>query len=366
MTTSPIDTTDSSADSRDAQGPPACAAPSGADERARRGGLWPLSVAPMMERTDRHYRWIARRLTKRTLLYTEMVTTGAILHGDRDEILGFSPEDESPVALQLGGDDPAELATCARIGVDLGYDEINLNVGCPSDAVQRGRFGACLMGEPTRVADAVAAMRAAVPVPVTVKHRIGIDDRDRYEDLENFVATVAAAGCDRFTVHARKAWLSGLSPKQNRTVPPLRYEDVYRLKREHPDLVIEINGGIRTLEATRDHLEHVDGVMIGRAAYDDPMLLAHADRVIFEDADADESTTRRALLELTIPYAETWHGRGLPLRVIARHLHGLFCGVAGARAWKRTLADRVLRRDATPDEFRAAIRALPDAALDRR
>ena len=332
----------------------------------RRGGLWPLSVAPMMERTDRHFRWIARRLTKRTLLYTEMVTTGAVLHGDRDEILGWSPEDEAPVALQLGGDDPADLATCARIGVELGYDEINLNVGCPSDAVQRGRFGACLMGEPQRVADAVAAMRAAVAVPVTVKHRIGIDDRDRYEDLENFVRIVAAAGCDRFTVHARKAWLNGLSPKQNRTVPPLRYEDVHRLKREHPDLVIEINGGIRTLDATLEQLELVNGVMIGRAAYDDPMMLARADERIFLEENANAALTRRELLEQTLPYIETWHARGLPLRVIARHLHGLFSGVPGARAWKRALADRVLRRDATPEAFRTAIRSVPDTALDRR
>ncbi|MDX1387987.1 MAG: tRNA dihydrouridine(20/20a) synthase DusA, partial [Acidobacteriota bacterium] len=244
---------------------------------SRRGRAYPLSVAPMMDRTDRHYRRFVREITRRTLLYTEMITTGAVLQGDRDFLLGFSPE-ERPLALQLGGDDPEALSECARIAEDRGYDEVNLNVGCPSDRVRQGRFGACLMAEPERVADAVAAMREATSVPVTVKHRIGIDDLDRYEDMALFVRTVAGAGCDRFSVHARKAVLGGLSPKANRTVPPLRYEDVHRLKREHPGLRIEINGGIASLEEVRRQLEFVDGVMIGRAAYDDPFLLSTVDR----------------------------------------------------------------------------------------
>ena len=231
----------------------------------------------MMDRTDRHFRFFLRRITRHTLLYTEMVTTGAVIHGDRERLLGFDLR-EKPVALQLGGDDPRALAECARIGEGFGYDEINLNVGCPSDRVQKGRIGACLMAEPERVADGVEAMRAAVSIPVTVKHRIGIDHLDRYEDMARFVTTVAAAGSDRFTVHARIAWLQGLSPKENRDIPPLRYDDVYRLKREHPDLSIEINGGVRSLDGVEEHLREVDAVMIGRAACDDPYLFAEADR----------------------------------------------------------------------------------------
>ncbi|NJN49373.1 MAG: tRNA dihydrouridine(20/20a) synthase DusA, partial [Alkalinema sp. RL_2_19] len=255
----------------------------------------------MMDRTDRHCRYFLRQISARTLLYTEMVTSQAILHGDLEKLLGFTPE-ESLIALQVGGDDPARLAKCATIAAEFGYDEINLNVGCPSQRVQSGNFGACLMMEPERVADCVAAMRSASNLPVTVKHRIGVDDHDHYEHLRQFVEIVAAAGCQRFTVHARKAWLKGLSPKENRDVPPLRYADVYRLKQEFPDLVIEINGGILTLDATLEHLAQVDAVMIGRAAYDNPYLLAEADRRIFREAVAVRS--RHEIVEAMYPYID--------------------------------------------------------------
>jgi len=329
-----------------------------------RGEMRPLSVAPMVDRSDRHFRWFLRRLTRRTLLYTPMISTGAILHGVRGEILGFD-EAERPLALQLGGDDPQALAECARIGADLGFDEINLNVGCPSDSVQLGRFGACLMAHPQVVADAVAAMRAAVPLPVTVKHRIGIDDLDRYEDLVRFVATVAASGCDRFIVHARKAWLQGLSPKRNRTIPPLRHEDVHRLKREHPALRVETNGGIRTLDAVRHHLRHVDGVMIGRAAFDDPYLLATADAEIHGDASVPPPSRREVLLAM-IPYVEAWGARGVPPARITRHLFGLFAGRPGSGAWKRTLDHWTFGRDARPDALARAMEAVDPGVLDAR
>ncbi len=303
---------------------------------SRRGKTYPLSVAPMMDRTDRHYRRFMREITRRTLLYTEMITTGAVLRGDRDSLLGFSPE-EKPLALQLGGDDPRALAECARIAEDRGYDEVNLNVGCPSDRVRQGRFGACLMAEPERVADAVAAMRQATGLPVTVKHRIGIDDLDRYEDMASFVRVVAEAGCDRFSVHARKAVLGGLSPKANRTVPPLRYKDVHRLKRDYPELYIEINGGIASLEDVRRQLEFVDGVMIGRAAYDDPFLFSTVDRDLYGD-DA-VPVTRRQVVEAMIPYIEERLAEGVPLSRIARHMQGLFTGQPGARHWRRHLGE---------------------------
>ena len=313
----------------------AAAAPS-RSSTGRRGSTPPLSVAPMMDRTDRHFRAFLRRITRRTLLYTEMVTTGAVLHGDRERILGFSPE-ERPLALQLGGDDPGELAASAELAERLGYDEVNLNVGCPSDRVQKGRFGACLMAEPERVAEAVAAMRRAVGLPVTVKHRIGIDELDRYEDMRRFVETVAEAGCDRFSVHARKAWLSGLSPKDNREIPPLRWSEVHRLKADLPHLAIEINGSVLDLAAAREHLEHVDGVMIGRAAYDDPYLLAPADRDLF--GEPSEPPSRREVIESFLPYVEAHLARGEPLKCLTRHLLGLFARRPGARAWRRHLAE---------------------------
>ncbi len=316
----------------------------------------------MMDRTDRHYRFFMRQITRHTLLYTEMVTTGAILKGDREKTLGFDPR-EKPLALQLGGDDPRDLEACAVVAEQLGYDELNLNVGCPSNRVQKGRFGACLMAEPSRVADAVAAMRAAARLPVTVKHRIGIDDLDRYEDMRVFVETVAAAGCDRFSVHARKAWLSGLSPKQNREVPPLRYEDVYRLKRELPNLAIEINGGVTSLEEAEEHLRHVDGVMIGRAAYDRPYLFADADHRFF--GSGETPPTRRQVIEALVPYLESWHERGAPVSRVTRHVLQLFAGQPGARAWRRYLSENAPRSGAGPEILREALKCVPDEVHDR-
>ncbi|MGB3138794.1 MAG: tRNA dihydrouridine(20/20a) synthase DusA [Nodosilinea sp.] len=296
----------------------------------------PLSIAPMMDRTDRHYRYFMRQLTRHTLFYTEMVTAQAILHGDRDHLLGFSPS-ESPLVLQVGGDDPQRLATCARIAADFGYDAINLNVGCPSDRVRSGNFGACLMGQPERVADGVAAMMAASPLPVSVKHRIGVDERDRYEDMANFVNVVAQTGCRHFTVHARKAWLQGLSPKDNRTIPPLRYSDVHRLRREFPHLWIEINGGFTNLDQVTEQLVQVDGVMIGRAAYDHPYLFAAVDQRFF--AAAELSLSRQQIAEAMLPYIEQWTGRGLKLNKITRHMLLLFAGQPGSRLWKQILTE---------------------------
>jgi tRNA-dihydrouridine synthase A len=289
----------------------------------------------MLEWTDRHFRYFIRRITRRTLLYTEMVTTGALLHGDQQRLIGFH-DDEHPVALQLGGSEPADLATCARIGAQRGYDEINLNVGCPSDRVQQGRFGACLMAEPKLVAACIGAMRDAVDIPITVKHRIGIDDQDSYESLCDFVGTVAEAGCAAFVVHARKAWLSGLSPKENRSVPPLRHDVVHRLKRDFPELTIVINGGIESLEQAIEQLAHVDGVMIGRAAYHDPWLLADTDARIY--GDPPTGTTRRDVVEAMLPYIERELASGTRLHSITRHMLGLFHGVPGARAWRRMLS----------------------------
>lgn len=319
-----------------------------------RGQLHPISVAPMMDCTDRHFRWFMRQISRRTLLYTEMVTMGAVLHGDRERLLGFSPE-ERPLALQLGGDDPGMLAECARIGEGMGYDEININVGCPSERVASGNFGACLMARPERVADCVAAMRSAVQIPVTVKHRIGVDNSDAYEDMFNFVTTVAAAGCDRFTVHARKAVLGGLSPKENRTVPPLRPLDVYRLKAELPRLRIEINGGVLNLAAAEEHLRaNVDGVMIGRAAYDNPYLFAEVDRRFY--GEQGEAPGRSEVARLFGEYAERWLTRpevwpGSKLSGLTRHVLGLFSGMPGAREFRRLLttaqpgrADEVVAR----------------------
>ena len=295
-----------------------------------------ISVAPMMDYTDRHFRYVIRQMTKRTLLYTEMITSQAILRGDRHKLLDFS-EEEKPVALQLGGDSPEQLAECAKIGEDWGYDEINLNVGCPSSRVQSGNFGACLMGEPDTVARCVEAMQAVVNIPVTVKHRIGIDEIDRYEDMENFVRIVSGAGCRRFIVHARKAWLQGLNPKQNRDIPPLRYEDVYRLKQEFPHLLIDINGGIKTIEQTKEHLQHVDGVMIGRAAYDNPYIFAFVDRDIY--GDDTPIPTRQEVVRSIYPYIDFWSSRDIKLNTIMRHLLQIFAQQAGSKAWKRYLSE---------------------------
>ncbi len=295
-----------------------------------------LSIAPMMDYTDRHFRRVLRPLTRTTLFYTEMINANAIVRGGREDLLAYDT-DEHPVALQLGGDDLSTLQEAARIAEDRGYVEVNLNIGCPSDRVQKGRFGACLMAEPDHVAAMVAAIRQVVRIPVTVKHRIGIDERDHYDDMRAFVDTLAAAGCTTFIVHARKAWLQGLSPKQNRTIPPLRHAEVHRLKAERPDLTIAINGGIRTLAEAAEHLAHVDAVMIGRAACDDPWLFARADSVI-AGAAADPFATRRAFLEAVVPIVGEHLARGGRFHTMGRHLLGLYHGRAHARRWKQGLA----------------------------
>ncbi len=304
-----------------------------------------LSVAPMMDWTDRHCRYFLRRLTRRTLLYTEMIPVGAILRGDRERFLAFHPE-ERPLALQLGGADPGALAEAASIAAEYGYDEVNLNVGCPSDRVQNARFGACLMAEPSLVGRCVAAMQAAGPLPVTVKCRIGIDERDRFEDLLSFVNEVAAAGCRSFTVHARKAWLSGLSPKENREIPPLRYGDVYRLKEIRSGLEIVINGGILALDEAERHLERVDGAMIGRAAYQNPQVLAEADARLF--GAAAPAVSRHDVVLAMHDYAQEQVAQGTALKSITRHMLGLFNGLPGARAWRRTLSETARSPGAGP------------------
>jgi tRNA-dihydrouridine synthase A len=277
-----------------------------------------------------------RQITRHTLLYTEMITTGALLHRDPARFLDYHPA-EHPLALQLGGSEPDELAACARLADAWGYDEINLNVGCPSDRVQSGRFGACLMAEPQLVADGVAAMLQASSRPVTVKHRIGIDDRDSYDELLHFVDSVAAAGCETFIVHARKAWLQGLSPKQNREIPPLQYAVVQSLKRDFPQLQIVINGGFKTLAQVERQLAHLDGVMIGREAYQNPWILAAADQRIFGEPESVQ--TRRQVVEKMLPFIEQQQAAGVPLHRLTRHMLGLFQGRPGARSWRRKLSE---------------------------
>ncbi|MFM7204119.1 MAG: tRNA dihydrouridine(20/20a) synthase DusA [Myxococcota bacterium] len=320
-----------------------------------------LSVAPMMDWTDRHCRFFLRQISKQVLLYTEMVTTGALLHGDPARHLEFDPR-ERPLVLQLGGDQPEALATCARMAEDWGYDEVNLNVGCPSDRVQEGRFGACLMRTPERVAECVALMRARTRLPVTIKHRIGVDELDRYEDMEHFVRTVASAGCEIFIVHARKAWLSGLSPKENREIPPLRYADVWRLKQTLPALQIELNGGIESLEAAEAQLAHVDGVMIGRAAYHNPYLLADVDRRFY--GETLPVPCRDTILEALIPYLEQRLSLGDPPLRILRHILGLYYGQPGTRAFKRVISEQASRRGAGIEVLRAAVEAAERSARE--
>ncbi|MCB1306910.1 MAG: tRNA dihydrouridine(20/20a) synthase DusA [Leptospiraceae bacterium] len=320
----------------------------------------PLSIAPMMDWTDRHFRYCFRGISRRVWLYTEMITTGAILHGDRERILAFDPL-EKPLSLQLGGDDAQALAQCAAIGAEYGYDEINLNVGCPSDRVQHGNFGACLMATPERVADMIAAMQAQSSVDVTVKCRIGIEGRAEYDHLAEFVNTVSQAGCGRFTVHARIAILSGLSTKANRSVPPLRYADVHRLKKDFPELRIEINGGIRTLDAAREQLQYVDGAMIGRAAYEDSFCFAAADGSFY--GDRAEMPTRRQVIEHCQRYLLEEVRRGTRPHAITRHLMGLFHQVPGARTWRRTLSS-VPRRSNVDDLFADAMAQIPADILD--
>jgi tRNA-dihydrouridine synthase A len=295
-----------------------------------------LSIAPMMDYTDRHFRRILRPLTRHTLFYTEMINANAVVRGGRVDQLAFDAE-EHPVALQLGGDDPAVLSEAARIAEDLGYREVNLNIGCPSDRVRKGRFGACLMAEPGHVGEMVATIAARVRIPVTVKHRIGIDDLDSYDHMRGFVDTVAAAGCQVFIVHARKAWLKGLSPKQNRTVPPLRHDEVHRLKRERPDLLIATNGGVRTLDEAKGHLAHVDSVMIGRAACDTPWIFARADTAIF-GAASDPASDRAAFLDAALPILAAHVEAGGRFHQMGRHLLGLFHTERQSRRWKQGIA----------------------------
>jgi tRNA-dihydrouridine synthase A len=306
----------------------------------------------MMEWTDRHCRFFHRILTRRARLYTEMVTTGALTHGARGRFLNFDPA-EHPVALQLGGSEPADLAACAKMAEEWGYCEVNLNIGCPSERVQRGAFGACLMREPGLVADCVGAMRSAVRIPVTVKCRIGVDDQVPRDALFGFVERVARTGCDTFVVHARKAWLKGLSPKDNREIPPLDYPLVYELKRARPDLTIVINGGITTLEEARAHLDHVDGVMLGRAAYQSPWLLNGADARLFGDEQVER--TRHDVIEAMTPYIARELAQGVPLNAMTKHLLGLFNGVPGARAFRRHLSENATRRGAGVDVLRKAL-----------
>jgi tRNA-dihydrouridine synthase A len=321
-----------------------------------------VAVAPMMDWTDRHCRFFHRGLTRRALLYTEMVTAEAVLHGDRRRLLGFHAE-EHPVSLQLGGSDPARLAEAAKIGAELGYDEINLNVGCPSDRVQSGTFGACLMRTPELVGECLAAMKRAVDVPVTVKCRIGVDEQDPEPALDALADAAIAAGSDAIWVHARKAWLQGLSPKENRSIPPLDYGRVYRLKERLPETFVGINGGIPDLAAAAEHLGHVDGVMLGRAAYQNPALLAGVDRLLGEEAPEPDLV---AAAERMIPYAEAHCAAGGRLAAVTRHMIGLFQGQPGARRWRQILTVEGSRPDAPPEVIVRALEALAEAArLDR-
>ena len=314
----------------------------------------------MMDWTDRHCRVFHRLITRRALLYTEMLTTGAILHGNRARLLGFDAS-EHPVALQLGGSDPRDLAATAKIGEDFGYDEINLNVGCPSDRVKDGRFGACLMAEPALVAACVDAMKRAVGIPVTVKCRIGIDDQDPEVALDALTRNVVAAGADALIVHARKAWLNGLSPKENRDIPPLDYDRVYRLKASMPDVPIIINGGIASLAEARRLLLHVDGVMLGRAAYQEPWRLLAADPELF--GEAAPYATMKDAFEAMMPYIEDQLAQGTRLHSIARHFVGAFHGVPGARAFRRHLAENGVKPDAGVNVLRDAIALVEDRVV---
>ncbi|MCM5511372.1 MULTISPECIES: tRNA dihydrouridine(20/20a) synthase DusA [Vibrio] len=315
-----------------------------------------FSIAPMLDWTDRHCRYFHRLLTSETLLYTEMVTTGAIIHGKGD-FLAYNQE-EHPVALQLGGSNPQDLATCAKLAQERGYDEINLNVGCPSDRVQNGRFGACLMAEPLLVAECVAAMRDVVDVPVTVKTRIGIDDQDSYEFLTDFVSIVSEkGGSDQFTIHARKAWLSGLSPKENREIPPLDYPRAYQLKKDFAHLNIAINGGVKTLDDTKEHLTHLDGVMVGREAYQNPYILAEVDQQIF---GLDKPVKKRTqVVQEMYPYIESQLEKGAYLGHITRHMLGLFQNMPGARQWRRYISENAHKPGSGIEVVETALSKIP-------
>jgi tRNA-dihydrouridine synthase A len=324
-------------------------------------GPWRLSVAPMMDWTDRHCRYFHRLISRRARLYTEMVTTGALLHGDQPRHLDFNAE-EHPIALQLGGSERADLAACARLAQRWGYDEVNLNCGCPSERVQRGAFGACLMAEPQLVADCVAAMRDAVDLPVTVKHRVGIDKTESYEFVRDFVGTVAAAGCEVFIVHARNAWLKGLSPKENREIPPLRHDFVYRLKHDFPALTIVLNGGVRSDDEIAAHLEHADGVMLGREAYHHPWTMAGWDRRFF--GVPGDALEREQVERAMVDYMERAARRGTPWPNIARHMMGLWNGMPGARRWRQVWSDHRLKSAPAAQVHALASEALAPALAD--
>ncbi len=303
-----------------------------------------ISIAPMMSCTDRHDRYFLRLIAPHVVLYTEMVTIGALIHGDYRRFLTFDPF-EHPIALQLGGSDPQKLAHCARLGEEFGYDEINLNVGCPSDRVKAGRFGACLMLEPALVAECVAAMRHSVNIPVTVKCRIGVDHQDSYEELSHFIRVVSQAGCDTFVIHARKAWLNGLSPKQNREVPPLQYNIVHAIKRDFPHLTIILNGGIRDVVEIKEQLKYVDGVMIGREAYSNPYFLAEIEKEIFS-FNPIEINAREEIIQRFIPYIEQQLKNNVKFSSMTRHILGLYQGQKGARMWRRYLSEQAHRLNA--------------------
>ena len=322
-------------------------------------------IAPMLDWSDRHCRYFWRLLSKNALLYTEMITTGALLNGATERFLQFD-DSEHPLALQLGGSDRNALAACAQLAERRGYDEVNLNCGCPSDRVQNGAFGACLMARPALVADCIKAMQDACSIRVTIKHRIGIDDSDSYDAMASFVDTVAATGCKTFIVHARKAWLNGLSPKQNREIPPLRYADVYQLKQEFPHLTIVINGGIDALDECRQHLEKVDGVMLGRSAYHSPYFLGSVDRDLF--ADTAPVKTRAQIIEALLPYIEIQLQLGNSLHAITRHILGLYQGLPGARQFRRILSEKAPRAGADCSALKealACVEARSDAILSR-
>lgn len=311
-----------------------------------------FSVAPMLDWTDRHERYFLRLITRHALLYTEMVTTGAIIHGERDRYLKFNKV-EHPVALQLGGSHPADLARCASIAEDYGYDEVNLNLGCPSNRVQNGSFGACMMAEPSLVADCLSAMVGAVDIPVTAKTRIGIDDRDSFDELVEFIAMLHQAGCDTFIMHARKAILQGLSPKENRSIPPLKYDVVYRVKELFPQCHITLNGGVKTLQEVSEHLQHVDGVMMGREAYHNPFLLSEVDRLFYHDAGSGKR--RHDVVEAMFPYIEKELAAGERLHSIVRHMLGIFQGVPGTKAWKRFLSENACKKTAGIEVLKQAL-----------
>ncbi len=310
----------------------------------------------MLDWTDRHYRYFARLISKNALLYTEMITTGALIYGDRDRYLQFN-EQENPLAIQLGGSNPEELARCAKMAEDWGYDEVNLNVGCPSDRVQNNMIGACLMGHPQLVADCIASMQNAVSIPVTVKHRIGIDDQDSYESLHHFVSTIAGTGCSTFIVHARKAILQGLSPKENREIPPLKYNVAYQLKKDFPELEIIVNGGIKTIDECTTHLTHLDGVMVGREAYQNPWLLSEIDQTLY--GASPNTLTRHDIMEMMLPYIEQELANGSYLGHITRHILGLFHSMPGGRKFRRYLSENVHKPGANIEVVKQALLQVP-------